>query len=58
MPVTDWPRPPIQPGDLPRIRELLTAEEYAALTSRRPGLLIVVMSFELVKASRWVARYC
>ena len=31
----DWPRPPIRPEDLPKIRELLTAEEYAALLKRR-----------------------
>ena len=29
-----WPRPPIRPEDLPLIRELLTAEEYAALLKR------------------------
>ena len=31
---TDWPRPPIQPEDLPKIRELLTAEEYKKLLKR------------------------
>ena len=30
----DWPRPPIRPEDLPKIRELLTAEDYAALLKR------------------------
>ena len=31
---TDGPRLPIQPEDLPKVRELLTAEEYAALLKR------------------------
>ena len=31
---TDWPRPPIRPEDSPKIRELLTAEEYAAQLKR------------------------
>ncbi len=30
----DWPKPPIWPGDLPLIRELLTDEEYAELLRR------------------------
>ena len=34
MDTTDWHRPPIRPEDLPLIRELLTAEEYAALLKR------------------------
>lgn len=31
---TDWPRLPIQPEDLPKIRELLTAEEYEKMFKR------------------------
>ena len=27
----EWPRPPIRPEDLPKIREPLTAEEYEKL---------------------------
>jgi len=34
MSTTDWPGLPIRPEDLPKIRELLTAEEYAALLKR------------------------
>ena len=34
MGTTDSPRLPIQPEDLPKIRELLTAEEYEALLKR------------------------
>ena len=34
MRTTDWPRPPIQPEDLPKIRELLAAEEYEKLLKR------------------------
>ncbi len=30
----DWPRPPIQPEDLPKIRALLAAEEYERLLKR------------------------
>ena len=30
----DWPRLPIQPEDLPKIRELLTAEKYEKLLNR------------------------
>ena len=31
MHTTDWPRPPIKPEDLPKIRELLTVEKYNRL---------------------------
>ena len=30
----DWPRLPIHPEDLPKIRELLTTEEYEKLLKR------------------------
>ena len=30
----DWPRPPIRPEDLPKIRELLTAADYEKLLKR------------------------
>ena len=33
----DWPRLPIQPEDLPKIRALLTAEEYEKLSKRLEG---------------------
>ena len=33
----DWPRLPIQPEDLPKIRELMSAEEYARLLKRLGG---------------------
>ncbi len=34
MDMPEWPRPPIRPEDLPKIRELLTAEEYEKLWKR------------------------
>ena len=34
MDTTDWPRPPIRLEDLPKIRALLTAEEYEQLLKR------------------------
>lgn len=37
MSTTDWPRPPTRPEDLPLIRELLSAEDYAALLKRLGG---------------------
>ena len=41
MKTTDWPRLPIRPEDLPKIRELLTAEDYAALLKRLEGWFAV-----------------
>ena len=34
MPAPKWPRLPNKPEDLPKIRELLTAEEYEKLLKR------------------------
>ena len=37
MSTTDWPQPPIRPEDLPKIRELLSAEDYEELLKRLGG---------------------
>ncbi len=34
MSTTDWPRPPIRPEDLPKIRELMMEEEFEELLAR------------------------
>ena len=34
MDMPEWPLPPIRPEDLPKIRELMSAEEYARLLKR------------------------
>ena len=49
MDMPDWPRPPIRPEDLPKIRELLNADDYEKLLKRlsRPqsGHLIKARAF-------------
>ena len=43
MPTTDWPNPPIQSEDSPKIRALLTAEEYQQLLKRIEVRHLVLM---------------
>ena len=48
----DWPRPPIHPEDLHKMRELLTPEEYEKLL-KRLEVSTVAPAHETAPERRW-----